>query len=352
MKRGTALVVGATGVVGRNLLAHLVAGGEWDVIGVSRRRPDVPGDYRHLALDLLNADDCKAKAGELAQVTHIFHAAYGERADMATQVADNTRLLTNLVEAIEPVAKNLAHIHVTHGTKWYGNHLGPFKTPAKEDDPRHMPPNFYYNQWDWLADRQKGKRWTYSSARPHAISGFAVGNPMNLTTVIAVYAEISRELGLPLSHPGSPGNYRALYQATDAGLLARAMEWMATEPRCANQAFNITNGDLIRWENLWPKIADFFGMALGPRRHISLAKMMADKGPVWDAIVKKHGLKPYKYEEIAAWGFGDFVFAPEFDIISSTGKARRYGFQESVDTEEMFFRLWDQFREAKVLPSR
>jgi hypothetical protein len=27
--------------------------------------------------------------------------------------------------------------------KSYGVQLGPFKTPAKETDPRHMPPNFY-----------------------------------------------------------------------------------------------------------------------------------------------------------------------------------------------------------------
>ena len=26
-----------------------------------------------------------------------------------------------------------------------GNHIGPTKTPSREDDPRAMPPNFYYN---------------------------------------------------------------------------------------------------------------------------------------------------------------------------------------------------------------
>ena len=26
-----------------------------------------------------------------------------------------------------------------------GNHIGPIKTPSREDDPRAMPPNFYYN---------------------------------------------------------------------------------------------------------------------------------------------------------------------------------------------------------------
>jgi hypothetical protein len=129
------------------------------------------------------------------------------------------------------------------------------------------------------------------------------------------------------------------------------MVWMAIEPRCANQAFNITNGDLIRWENLWPRIARYFHMEPGPRRQISLVKFMADKGPVWARIVRKHGLDPYRYEEIVSWPYGDFVFTPEFDIVSDTGKSRRFGFHEFVDTEEMFFRLWDQYRAARVLPT-
>jgi hypothetical protein len=70
--------------------------------------------------------------------------------------------------------------------------------------------------------------------------------------------------------------YTALYQCTDAALLARAVEWMATDPKCANQTLNITNGDLIRWQNVWPKFANFFGMELAPPRHINLTR--SDRG--------------------------------------------------------------------------
>jgi PRISE-like Rossmann-fold domain len=118
-----------------------------------------------------------------------------------------------------------------------------------------MPPNFYYDQQDLVAARQRGKTWTWSTARPHAICGFAIGNPMNLVMVLAVYATISKALGIPLRHPGTQENYHALYQCTDTALLSRALVWMATDSRCANEPFNITNGDLIRWENLWLKIA-------------------------------------------------------------------------------------------------
>jgi len=351
MTNRKALIAGATGVVGRNLLRHLLRTGEWEIVALSRRTPDVEGAYTHICIDLMNSAECKAKLGHLSDVTHIFFAALAPHPDLVQSAINNLALLRNLVEAIEPAASRLEHIHVMHGTKWYGMHLGPFKTPAKEDDPRHMPPNFYYDQWDYLVERQKGKRWTYSSARPHAISGFALGNPSNLTLVIAIYAAICKELGLPLCHPGTPGNYTALYQCTDAGLLARAMVWMATTPNCANQAFNITNGDLIRWENAWPKIAQYFGMDMGPRRNISLVKFMADKEPVWDRIVAKHGLRPYGYRQIVSWPYGDFVFTPEYDVISSTSKARRYGFHECVDTEEMFARLWSEMRADRIIPA-
>ena len=74
-------------------------------------------------------------------------------------------------------------------------------------------------------DRQRGKRWTWSAARPHAISGFATGNPMNLVMVLAVYATLSKALGLPLRHPGTAENYHALHQCTDAALLVTAVVW-------------------------------------------------------------------------------------------------------------------------------
>ncbi|MDP2706996.1 MAG: NAD-dependent dehydratase, partial [Burkholderiales bacterium] len=78
---------------------------------------------------------------------------------------------------------------------------------------------------------------------------------------------------------------------------------------------------------------------------------MADKAPVWDRIVKKHGLRPFSFQEIVSWPYGDFVFTPDYDIISDTGKARTSGFHESADTEEMFFRFWDEMRADRIIPA-
>jgi nucleoside-diphosphate-sugar epimerase len=202
----------------------------------------------------------------------------------------------------------------------------------------------------WLRAQQEGKGWTWSALRPQTVCGFALGNRMNIATVIATYAAISKELGLPLRFPGKPDAYRAIYQVTDAGLLARAMVFCATEERAANEVFNITNGDFFRWQHLWPSFAEFYEMPIGDVQTIPLTEFMADKAAVWRRIVEKHGLRPTAYEDIAAWPFADYVFGCDWDVMSDTLKIRGAGFDQYVRSDAMFLRLFRQFRELRALP--
>jgi len=163
-------------------------------------------------------------------------------------------------------------------------------------------------------------------------------------------AAISKELGLPLRFPGKPGAYRAIYQVTDADLLARAMIFCATGERAVNEAFNITNGDFFRWQHLWPRFSKAYDMPLGDVQTIPLSEFMADKEPVWRRIVEKHGLKPVPYKDIAAWPFADYVFGCDWDVMTDTLKIRFAGFANYMRSDEMFLRLFQKFRELKVLP--
>ncbi|MBK8019111.1 MAG: SDR family oxidoreductase [Betaproteobacteria bacterium] len=350
MTKRTAVVAGATGVVGRTLVSHLQSQPGWNVIAVSRRPPENAPRVRHVPMDLSDAQDCGRHASLLSAATHVFYCAFVQDPDPERLVARNSAMLANLVQAVQGSGAPLEHVHLVEGTKWYGSHLGPFTTPAKEGHPRHAGRNFYFDQQDWLDSAQRGNGWTWSAVRPHAVCGFSLGSPMNIALAIAVYGTLCHELGLPFSHPGPAENFSRLYQLTDSGLLARAMTWMATEERCANQAFNVTNGDLIRWSNLWPRLADFFGVEPGPQQQFSLRERFGDKSAVWDSIVAAHALQPLRYESIAGWGFADFVFGSTWDIVSDTGKARRHGFCESVDSEEMLLRLLQEFRSSRVIP--
>lgn len=217
------------------------------MIGVSRRGGVTNGNVRYISVDLLDEDAVTKSLANFKEITHIFYAAYQDRPTWAELVAPNLSMLVNVVNTVEAIAPNLRHISLMQGYKVYGAHLGPFKTPARETDANHMPPEFNIDQQKFLEDRQRFGGWTWSAFRPSVVCGYALGIPMNLAMVIGVYASISKELGLPLRFPGKPGAYHSLLEMTDAELLAKAVVWAATNEQCANQAFNITNGDMFRW---------------------------------------------------------------------------------------------------------
>ncbi|MDP6951491.1 MAG: SDR family oxidoreductase, partial [Alphaproteobacteria bacterium] len=244
---GKALVVGATGMIGSRVCERLVEEG-WQTVGVCRTPPPDTLGMSYLSVDLLDHESCVAELGGLHDVSHVIYAARAAHGEGGTEsVPENLAMLQNVVEAVQG-AGGLRHVHIVQGGKYYGQHLGPYKSPAKEDDPRHMPPNFYYDQQDYL--EANAGDWTWTASRPCLVYDFVPGRPRNLISVIAVYAAISRALGLPLCFPGTPENYRALGECAAVPHVAKAIVWMVGEERCANQAFNINNGDAFRWENL------------------------------------------------------------------------------------------------------
>jgi len=351
-------VVGASGVVGRAALEHFAAQEGWEVVGLSRRPPLYGPDVAHVAVDLLDAGSCRRALPALAGVTHVAFAALVELPELVSgwtsseQSDANVAMLSNLLDALAVGASDsFRHLTLLQGTKAYGIHLGPMKLPAKESDPRHMPPNFYFEQEDMVAARAAREGWHWTVLRPQMIFGFALGTPMNILMALGTYAAISKELGLPLVFPGGED---CLQEATDARLLARAIHWAGKEPRAVGEIFNITNGDCFSWRNLWPTIAGVFGMEVGYPRPMALARLMADKGPVWDRIVERHGLLPLGYDQLVGnWGFADHSFrygGPRRDSIMSTIKARRCGFADCLDSEEMCRELLADLQARQVLP--
>jgi nucleoside-diphosphate-sugar epimerase len=278
-----ALVAGALGVTGRTVVNHLVSLGDWEVIGISRRTPEFQTSAKYITADPLNRAEVESRLSGIGDVTHVFYAALYWGTNVFDEVAPNLGMLTNVVEVVERFSKKLRKVVLLEGAKYYGAHLGPYKTPAKENDPRHLRPNFYYDQQDYLEERSAGKTWSWSALRPSLICGFAVGNPMNMATAIAVYAVLCKEMGLPLRFPWSTRAYNALMEMTDAELLAKAVVWAGENDRCDRQAFNTTNSDFNRWTNLWPRIAEFFKMEYAPPQRYP-------PSPVY--VGQRNGLEP------------------------------------------------------------
>ena len=345
----TAIVAGASGLVGRCIVDELRRVGGWNIIGLGRHAQTMPGMHG-IAVDLANAADCQRALTPLTEATHVFYAGrYDHPEGVPESVEINTAMLVNLINALAPVAK-LQHVHAVHGSKYYGHQLGPVPVPMVEDQPRAPNQNFYFNQEDFLLDRTRNAKWSYSTSRPHAFCDPAIDHPRSIGLVIAVYAAIQRELGLPLDFPASETGFNALTQFTDLSLLGRSVVWMATEPRCANQGFNVVNGDYLRWSELWPDFAAAFGMKVGTPQNIKLEHWIKDKGPVWVAIAQKHKLRVTDVHQLALWPYGDYQLRPQWDCTSSMAKARQLGFNDAVDTRVMFRQQFENYRALNVIP--
>ncbi len=358
-----AIVIGALGVIGRYIVERLEKDPSWEIVGVSRRQGPSRKSVQYLALDVLDAKACEQRIQSIDGITHVFYAAFqptqGPAAGYASNIEANRDMLVNTVSAVVKNHASLQRVVLVTGTKYYGVHLGPIKTPARESDPRHIPPNYYFDQIDWLSSYQAGstnasdraaRSWDWVELRPQTLCGFAPGTAMSIIPVIAVYATLSKALGLPLRFPGKHGAWTSLYQATDSAHFAEAAVWAALEARASNQAFNITNGDYFRWCNIWPSIASVFEMPWDQPQTISLSQQMPALKSRWVELQQRYDLQKIDYESLVAWPFGDYVFGSDWDVMTSTTKARQFGFHPVVDSEQMFIDLLTAFRRERITP--
>ncbi|MPZ41974.1 MAG: NAD(P)H-binding protein [Betaproteobacteria bacterium] len=352
MGERTALVIGATGVTGTPLTEELLAAG-WPVYAVSRRAPMLRAGLdasrlRHIAVDLADPDACLRTLGRLNEVTHLFYC--GNAPDSPTRL----RLMSNVLDAVEQGSARLENVHLMQGTKYYGCHLGPFKVPARETDPRVPGADFYYSEEDCVRARARGKRWTWTAVRPHSVCGYARGNPLNLAVALGIYGSLARAAGESMAFPSTPACSEARFNVVDSELLARAAIWCSTTSACGNEAFNINNGDIFRWMDIWPSLAGFFDLdAAGPQAK-RLPEYLAEHQGAWLRLSEADGLASFPYERIAAWAQGDYRapssrFACEYDVVSELSKARAFGFDEKVDTTRMFLRLFERLRAERVI---
>lgn len=347
----TALVAGAGGAASRRLIETLLAAPGWSVIGLARTPRATGPRLAWVSADLLDATACSQALADARGVTHVFYTARAKHGETGVEsVEENVAMLRNLLDAIEPVAPSLDHVHLVQGTKYYGMHLGPFRTPAREDDPRPAVANFYYDQQDLLAQRQRGRAWAWSASRPTFIYDFAPERARNAVAVIGAYAALCGALDIPFDFPGTAAAFDAQRDMTDASLLARAMVYAATAPACRNEAFNVVNGDVFCWRDLWPGIAADFGVVAGRARPFSLAEWVRDKQTVWDGIVRRRGLVGTRLDAVADWAFADFHWAHGYDIVSSPAKLQAAGFTETIDSGRMLLDHLARYREAKILP--
>ncbi len=342
-----ALVAGARGIIG-NAVARALRDDGWRVRGLGR---GAVAGFESLSADLADHDASVACLRGAADTTHLFYASLSPDPDLALEAERNAGMLATVLDGLEDAGAPLHRVVIYQGFKIYGIHLGAkVRTPAREDDPAHMPPNLYLAQEAVLRARSARSAWDYTALRPDLIVGDVYGNPMNIALVIGVFAAISRELGVPLRFPGTEAAYRQVVQFTDAGLLAKASLWAATSAEAGGEAFNVTNGDVFRWERMWEDVAGHLDLPVAPPMPLTLARHMADKAAVWRRIAEQAGLVEPDLDKLVGWAFGDFIFHTETDVISDVNKIHGAGFGERMESRHSLLAALDSLRRQRVLP--
>lgn len=361
------LVLGASGVVGHAAAERFLRDDEFDVTSVSRRRPELPvrAGYSHLSVDLRDTVAVAAAVRGAGPITHVVYAALFEKADLIAgwtdreQIDTNRLMFANVLDALRATGAPVRHISILQGTKAYGYHLGKMRIPGKESQPRVDHGNFYWSQQDLVVSAAREMGSSYTIFRPQFIFGGVLGAAMNLIPVIGVYAALCRELGRPFSFPGG-ASYVA--EAVDSRLLADAMRWAATSSSARNETFNITNGDVFEWRDLWDSFARALGVESGPDSPMSLAQWLPEQEAAWQRIVQHHELRAFSLKEILGLShqYADDAFAYTPDgsplksrsnpVLLSTVKLRQAGFGDCIDTERMFAYWFARLRAERILP--
>ena len=165
--------------------------------------------------------------------------------------------------------------------------------PVREEQPRLDLPNFYYAQEDEVYAAAARDGFTWSVHRPHTIIGKAIGNAMNMGSTLAAYASICKETGRKFKFPGSAAQWNGLSDMTDARILGKQLVWASTNDFAKNEAYNIVNGDIFRWNWMWPRIAKWFGVdweGFTGRAGAARRRRWRGTREVWKRIAAKHGL--------------------------------------------------------------
>ena len=271
MSPKVALVTGANGITGGAIVNYLVTNTtpqEWSRIVVTSRRPlatkyDDPR-VSFVSLDLLQdqktlIDVFKKDASD---VTHAYFSAYIHREDFQELNRANTGIFDNFLDALEASCANLANVTLQTGGKYYGCHLAPVFSPCLELQPRGSDPeNFYYHQEDILAERQRGKLWTWNVIRPDAIVGFTPHTKgMSIALNLALYFLLCKFENVPCQMPSNKLYFEGYDDMSYAPLIADLTLFASTQPQCVNQAFNCANGDYVSWRWFWARLAAYFGI--------------------------------------------------------------------------------------------
>jgi nucleoside-diphosphate-sugar epimerase len=267
-------------------------------------------------------------------------------------------MLRNVLDPLLDAAPGFRHVSLVHGLKAYGSHLWDrvMPIPFRESLPRIPHENFYYHQEDYVRAKQAGHDWAWTIFRPAMITGDSIGSNMNSWLVLALFAALTKEAGLPLPMPDGPS---MITDVADADLIARGLEWATGADTARNEAFNILNGDIFALHDAFPIVADSLNMELTAPQSFDIIAEFRKLAHLWPGMVRKYGLRaPEDLDQVlgeslevgGAWTAPIAAADAVRYGLASTIKLRQAGFHHCIDTADMVRKYMRRYQELGIIP--
>jgi nucleoside-diphosphate-sugar epimerase len=372
-----ALVAGSTGIVGAALLnilrSQFTPGGPWKVYALSRGplplgtgAAPAPGEASsnpnpvvvHLDVDLADTAAVAAALAPITDITHVFYTAWspclGETPASIRQA--NCDMLRSVLSAAVPNCPALVHVCLQSGRNHFVDPSADFPAsmlPYSEDPPDLE--NALAEKLDASREsRPDGAAITWSVHRPATIFGFSPRSARNVVASLCVYAAICCKEGVTLRWPGSFVAWHGFSEASDSDLVAEHLLWAALEPSGKNNLFSCTNGDVFKWKQLWPTLAEHFQVEWsgyeGEDKRFELQRAMAGKEAVWAQIVEEKELVETELNRITSWWYVDAVINSEVEQLGTMNKSKEHGFLGFRNTVRSFSAWIVKLKLDRIVP--
>ena len=399
MRDGTTLVVGATGTLGSAIVRAVRTVSVGRIVATTRQvNPPLPEGVEALRVDLLDREavgealrqvapiDCLLYAGLYAHPTtstpreglqrrRLVHqtggmlrwwgwipglrqAVYRQVAQLAnasTPGRENERMFDAVLDAAGQDPHRLQHVGLVTGGKAYGMHLSPhlypqFRSVMRETDPQAPGPNFYVHQEGRLVDLAHRRGYSFTISRPSYVIGWAGSQGFSLLKAIVAFATLRADEGVPLVFPGDAATADAVFSWCDSEQVGAFHAWALSSPEAHGHIFNVSNGDPRSLRELWPVIADAFGMTWEFRDEgFPAVAYLREQAPRWPEVARQLGdaslAGAHVAEQLANLAVHDW------DTTYDLTRLRQAGFLRRVDSAEMFqrwIRRLEERRRARV----
>ncbi|KAJ7848921.1 hypothetical protein B0H14DRAFT_3867041 [Mycena olivaceomarginata] len=300
------------------------------------------------------------KIKDISTVTHVYYFVYKQDNDAEEEIKVNCGMLERVLGAVESLCPNFRFLAWPSGTLGYGIYKpggGPFKPPYKESMGRLPPPdtNFYYVFEDLLTERSKGKNWTWCEVRPDAIVGFSPNGstyslPAHWATYLSLYRAIEGE-GASVPYPGTEKGYDTKFNDASSEIIAKLAIWASLHPeKSGGQLFNIADrAEPSTMRERWPALAAFFGLVgVGPLPLDAITLKPGEYARKHQDVLKEKCKKPNEVFGAAFLDGYGYHFSADRQL--SLEKIRAVGFLEEIDPLQSWFKAFERFRSAGMVP--